>query len=262
MMRSLSIGATGMLAQQLNVETISNNIANMSTTAFKRQRAEFQDLLYQSQRRVGAASSESNTIVPTGIQLGLGVKTAAVYRITEQGNLTTTGNTLDVAMQGKGWFQIEMPSGDTNYTRAGSFQLNADGKIVTADGYTVKGAGTIPKDAIDVTINTNGEVMVKQPSQTTVQKVGQFELATFANDAGLQATGDNLFERTAASGDAVTGTAGKQGFGTTLQGFLETSNVNTVQEITNLITAQRAYEMNSKVIQASDEMLGTLNQLR
>ena len=263
MMRSLSIGATGMLAQQLNVETISNNIANMSTTAFKRQRAEFQDLLYQSQRRVGAASSESNTIVPTGIQLGLGVKTAAVYRITEQGNLVTTGNTLDMAIQGKGYFQIELPGGsETAYTRAGSFQLNADGKIVTADGYTVKGAGTIPKDAIDVTINTNGEVMVKQPSQTTVQKVGQFELATFANDAGLQATGDNLFERTAASGDAVTGTAGKQGFGTTLQGFLETSNVNTVAEVTNLITAQRAYEMNSKVIQASDEMLQSLNQLR
>jgi flagellar basal-body rod protein FlgG len=261
MMRSLSIGATGMLAQQLNVETISNNIANMNTTAFKRQRAEFQDLLYQSQRRVGAASSDSNTIVPTGIQIGLGVKTAAVYRITEQGNLTTTGNTLDVALQGKGWFTIELPSGETAYSRAGSFQLNADGKIVTADGYTVKGAGTIPKDAVDVTINTNGEVMVKQPSQTAVQKVGQFELATFANDAGLQATGDNLFQQTAASGDAVTGTAGKSGFGTTLQGFLETSNVNTVQEITNLITAQRAYEMNSKVIQASDEMLNSLNQL-
>ena len=262
MMRSLSIGATGMLAQQLNVETISNNIANMNTTAYKRQRAEFQDLLYQSQRRVGASSSDANTIVPSGIQTGLGVKTAAVYRITEQGNVTTTGNTLDVAMQGKGWFQIEMPSGETAYTRAGSFQLSAEGKIVTADGYAVKGAGTIPKDAIDVTINTSGEVLVKQPSQTAVSRVGQFELATFANDAGMQANGDNLFSQTAASGDAITGTAGKSGFGTVLQGFLETSNVNTVQEVTNLITAQRAYEMNSKVIQTSDEMLNTLNQLR
>jgi flagellar basal-body rod protein FlgG len=261
-MRSLNVAATGMLAQQLNVETISNNIANMNTTAFKRQRAEFQDLLYQNQRRAGAASSDANTIVPSGIQIGLGVKAVAVYRITEQGNLTTTGNTLDVALQGKGWFQIELPTGETAYTRAGSFQLSAEGKIVTADGYTVRGAGTIPRDATDVTINTSGEVLVKQPSSTQVTRVGQLELATFANEAGLQATGDNLFQSTTASGDPVTGTAGRSGFGTTLQGFLETANVNTVQEVTNLITAQRAYEMNSKVIQTSDEMLSTLNQLR
>ena len=261
-MRSLSIAATGMLAQQLNVETISNNIANMNTTAFKRQRAEFQDLLYQNQRRAGAASSDANTVVPSGIQLGLGVRAAAVYRITEQGNVTTTGNSLDVAMQGKGWFQVELPSGETAYTRAGSFQLSAEGKIVTADGYTVKGGGTIPRDAIDISINTSGEVLVKQPAQSQLQRVGQFELASFANDAGMQAIGDNLFQNTPASGDPVTGTAGRQGFGTTLQGFLETSNVNTVQEVTNLITAQRAYEMNSKVIQASDEMLKTMNQIR
>jgi len=261
-MRSLSIASTGMLAQQLNVETISNNIANMNTTAFKRQRAEFQDLIYQNQRRAGAASSDANTIVPSGIQLGLGVRAAAVYRITEQGNLTTTGNSLDMAVQGKGWFQVEMPSGETAYTRAGSFQLSAEGKIVTADGYTVKGGGTIPKDALDITINTSGEILVKQAGQAQLQRVGQFELASFANDAGLQASGDNLFQNTTASGDPVTGTAGRQGFGTLLQGFLETSNVNTVQEVTNRITAQRAYEMNSKVIKAADEMMSSLNQMR
>lgn len=261
-MRSLSIASTGMLAQQLNVETISNNIANMNTTSFKRQRAEFQDLLYQTQRRAGTASADNGAVVPSGIQIGLGVKAAAVYRITEQGNLTTTGNTLDLAMQGKGFFQIELPSGETGYTRAGSFQLSADGKIVSADGFTVKGGGTIPKDAIDVTINSTGEVLVKKSGQSDPQRVGQFELATFANDAGLQALGGNLFTQTTASGEPVTGTAGKAGIGTVLQGFLETSNVNTVAEVTNLITAQRAYEMNSKVIQASDEMLGTLNQLR
>ena len=257
-MRSLSIAATGMLAQQLNVETISNNIANMNTTAFKRQRAEFQDLLYQNQRRAGAASSDANTVVPSGIQLGLGVRAAAVYRITEQGNVTTTGNSLDVAMQGKGWFQVELPSGEP----ARVYAVSPEGKIVTADGYTVKGGGTIPRDAIDISINTSGEVLVKQPAQSQLQRVGQFELASFANDAGMQAIGDNLFQNTPASGDPVTGTAGRQGFGTTLQGFLETSNVNTVQEVTNLITAQRAYEMNSKVIQASDDMMSSLNQLR
>jgi len=261
-MRSLNIASTGMLAQQLNVETISNNIANMTTTAFKRQRAEFQDLLYQNERRVGATSSDANTIVPSGIQIGLGVKTAAVYRIMEQGNLTTTGNTLDVAMQGKGWFQIELPSGETAYSRAGSFQLSAEGKIVTADGYTVKGGGTIPRDALEVSINTSGEIQVKQPGQTQFARVGQFELATFPNGAGLQALGDNLFQNTPASGDPITGTGGRLGFGTVLQGFLETANVNTVQEVTNLITAQRAYEMNSKVIQATDEMMNVLNQLR
>ncbi len=261
-MRSLSIAATGMLAQQLNVETISNNIANMNTTAFKRQRAEFQDLLYQSQRRVGASSSDNNTVVPAGVQVGLGVKAAAVYRITEQGNLTTTGNVLDVALQGRGYFQVELPSGETGYTRAGSFQLSSEGRIVTADGYAVVGAGTIPSTAIEVQINANGEVLVKKAGESSFSRVGQFQLATFANEAGLNSLGNNLFMNTPASGDAVSGVAGRQGFGTVLQGFLETSNVNTVSEITNLITAQRAYEMNSKVIAASDEMLNTLNQMR
>lgn len=260
-MRSLSIAATGMLAQQLNVEVISNNIANMNTTAFKRQRAEFQDLLYQNQRRVGAQSSDQNTVVPAGVQIGLGVKTTAVYRVSEQGNLTTTGNVLDVALQGRGFFQVELPSGETAYTRAGSFQLSPEGRIVTADGYNITGPQAIPRDATDVTVNQFGQVIVTQPGQNP-QPNGQFTLAKFINDGGLESIGDNLFKRTPASGDPVTGTPGSTGFATTLQGFLETSNVNTVQEVTNLITAQRAYEMNSKVISASDEMLSTLNQLR
>lgn len=261
-MRSLNIAATGMLAQQLNVEVISNNIANMNTTAFKRQRAEFQDLLYQDQRRVGSTSSDTGTIVPAGVQIGVGVKTAAVYRITEQGNLVSTNNTYDVAIQGKGFFKVTLPSGDTAYTRAGSFQLSPTGTIVTADGYQVQPGITIPNDAISVTINANGEVLVKQQSQITPTNVGQFTLATFANEAGLEPIGDNLFLETPASGTATDGTPGKSGVGTILQGFLETANVNVVQEITNLITAQRAYEMNSKVIETSDEMMRSLTQLR
>jgi flagellar basal-body rod protein FlgG len=260
-MRSLSIASTGMLAQQLNVETISNNIANMNTTAFKRQRAEFQDLLYQNQRRVGSNSSDNNTTVPAGVQLGLGVKTTAVYRITEQGNLTTTGNQLDVALQGKGYFQITLPDGTLAYTRAGSFQIDQNGRLVTADGFPVAGVNQIPNNAIDVTINQNGQVFVKTQGQTQLTQAGQFTLVAFQNDAGLAPLGGNNFSQTNASGNPVNGTAGNNGFGTVLQGFLESSNVNTVQEITNLITAQRAYEMNSKVIQASDEMLSTINQL-
>jgi flagellar basal-body rod protein FlgG len=261
-MRSLNIAATGMLAQQLNVEVISNNIANMNTTAFKRQRAEFQDLLYQDQRRVGSTSSDTGTIVPAGVQIGVGVKTAAVYRITEQGNLVSTNNTYDVAIQGKGFFKVTLPSGDTAYARAGSFQLSPTGVIVTTDGYTVQPGLTIPSDAVSVTINANGEVLVKQQSQITPTNVGQFTLATFANEAGLEPIGDNLFLETPASGTATDGTPGKTGVGTILQGFLETANVNVVQEITNLITAQRAYEMNSKVIETSDEMMRSLTQMR
>jgi len=260
-MRSLSIAATGMLAQQLNVEVISNNIANMNTTSFKRQRAEFQDLLYQNQRRVGSNSSDANTTVPAGVQLGLGVKTTAVYRVTEQGNLTTTGNQLDVAMQGKGYFQITLPDSSVAYTRAGSFQIDQNGRIVTADGFPVSGPNQISPNAIDVTINPNGQIFVKLQGQTQLQSAGTFNLVSFVNDAGLAPLGGNNFAATNASGNPVTGTAGNQGFVTILQGFLESSNVNTVQEITNLITAQRAYEMNSKVIQSSDEMLSTINQL-
>ena len=261
-MRSLSIAATGMLAQQLNVEVVSNNIANVNTTGYKRQRAEFQDLLYQNMRRVGSASSDAGTIVPSGIQVGVGVKTASVYRITEQGDLTVTDNTLDLAIQGKGYFQVEMPDGNIGYTRSGSFQLSPDGEIVTADGYPVLPGVAIDPQAVSVTVNASGEVLVKLDGQVEPQIAGQLELATFANEAGLEAIGDNLFNESVASGAATLGTAGSPGFGTVRQGFLETSNVNVVAELTNLITAQRAYEMNSKVIKTSDDMLGTLTQLR
>ncbi len=261
-MRSLSIAATGMLAQQLNVEVISNNIANMNTTGYKRQRAEFQDLLYQTVERVGSTSSDSGTIVPAGVQIGLGVKAAAVYNISEQGSLQSTDNPLDVAISGGGYFQVTLPSGDTAYTRAGSFQLSPTGEIVTVDGYTVAPAITVPINAISVTINKSGQVLVQLPNVVTQSIVGQFQLANFANPAGLDPQGDNLFLETAASGSANTGTPGTIGLGTIEQGFVEQSNVNTVTEITNLITAQRAYEMNSKVIQTSDEMLSTINRLR
>ena len=261
-MRSLSIGATGMLAQQMNVEVISNNIANMNTTGYKRGRTEFHDLLYQDLRRVGSASSDAGTIVPSGVQVGLGVKAAAVYRITEQGNIMITDNTFDIAVNGKGYFQVELPTGDTGYSRAGSFQLSPDGDLVTPDGYLVQPGITIPLDAAGVTINASGEVWVDIQGQVAPTNVGQLELATFANEAGLEAIGDNLFLETAASGAANVASPGTEGFGTILQGALETSNVNVVQEITNLITAQRAYEMNSKVIQASDEMMRSVSQMR
>ena len=261
-MRSLSIAATGMLAQQTNVEVISNNIANMNTTAYTRRQPEFTDLLYQNLRRVGAQSSDTGTIVPTGVQLGLGVKTSAVYRITEQGSVTNTDNTLDMAIQGKGYFRILLPSGETAYTRDGAFQLSPQGNIVTADGYLVQPQITVPPDAVSVTVDTSGQVIVKQDGQTQTSVKGQLTLATFANDAGLEASGGNLYMETPASGQPVTQTPGKPGFGTVLQGYLESSNVNVVSEVTNLIGAQRAYEMNSKVIQASDEMLSTINQMK
>jgi len=261
-MRSLDIAATGMLAQQLNVEVISNNIANMTTTGFKRQRAEFQDLLYQDLRRVGSESSDAGTVVPSGIQLGLGVRPAAVYRIVDQGNLTITENPFDLAISGRGYFTVELPSGETGYTRAGSFQISPDGELVTADGYLIQPGATIPADAVSVTTNANGLVSARLGGTTTEQQVGQIELATFPNEAGLEALGDNLFLETAASGAATVGNPGATGFGTLKQGALETSNVNVVNEITNLIAAQRAYEMNSKVIQASDEMMANTSQLR
>ncbi len=261
-MRSLSTGATGMMAQQLNVEVISNNIANMSTTGFKRQRAEFQDLLYQNMRRPGSTSSDANTIVPSGIQVGVGVRTAGVYRINEQGNLSSTGNTYDLAISGKGFFQITLPSGETAYTRAGSFQINAQGQMVTVDGYQINPAITVPQGALSVNIDATGIVEARIAGQVAAQNLGQIQLATFVNEAGLEATGDNLFLETAASGQATVGNPNAVGFGVLRQGYVETSNVNPVQEITNLITAQRAYEMNSKIITASDEMLQTATRLR
>ena len=261
-MRSLNIGATGMLAQQLNVEVISHNIANMNTTAYTRRRVEFQDLLYQNLRRVGSTSSDTGTIVPAGVQVGLGVKTATVYRITEQGNLTLTENSLDVAINGEGYFQVTLPSGETAYTRSGAFQLSEDGEIVTVDGFTIQPGITVPSDAVDVTINSSGQVEVKLDGTVTPTVAGQLELAVFANEAGLLAIGDNLFLETPASGTATTGNPAATGFGSLQQGFLETSNVNVVEEITNLITAQRAYEMNSKVIETSDQMMATISNIR
>lgn len=261
-MTALSIAATGMLAQQTNVEVIANNIANMNTTAFKRQRAEFQDLLYQDVKQVGAQSSDAGTIVPSGIQLGTGVRVGTVYRVTEQGTLISTGNSLDLAVSGRGFFRIQLPSGIDAFTRAGSFQLGPQGEIVTQEGYIVQPALTVPEDAVQIDINPQGELSVRMSQQTTPQILGRFELVIFANDAGLQATGDNLFLETPASGNPNIGTPDTPGFGTIIQGFLETSNVNAVTEITNLITAQRAYEMNSRVIATADEMLNAANQLR
>ena len=260
-MRSLDIASTGMQAQQTNVEVISNNIANMNTTGYKRQRAEFQDLLYQNLRRVGTTSSDTGTVVPSGAQVGLGVKTAAVYRIDEQGNLQQTSNTLDMAISGNGWFQVTLPSGDTAYTRDGTFALSPNGEIVTADGYVVQPGIIIPTNATSVTINSDGEVLATVAGTVAPTNVGQIQLAVFPNDAGLSASGGNLLMQTIASGSPVTGVPGSTGFGSVMQGFVETSNVNVVTEMSSLITAQRAYEMNSRVISASDDMLSTLTKL-
>lgn len=261
-MRSLSISATGMLAQQTNVDVISNNIANMNTTAFKRQRAEFQDLLYQQVSRAGAASAGTDARTPSGIQIGAGVKTAGVYRIAEQGAMTQTGNRYDIAIDGQGYFTIDLPSGETAYTRAGSFQVSDQGELVTSEGYRVQPGITIPQGVVDVVVSKTGEVQVKLPDSPQLQTVGQLQLATFMNDAGLEAMGSNLFKETAASGQATIANPGEPGFGTLSQGFLEASNVNAVSEITALITAQRAYEMNSRVLKTADEMLSTTSQMR
>ena len=261
-MRALDIAGTGMQAQQTNVEVISNNIANMTTTGFKRRRAEFQDLIYQNLRRVGSNSSDSGSVVPAGAQVGLGVKTAAIYRINEQGNLQQTNNSLDLAVRGNGYFQVTLPSGDTAYTRDGTFSLSPAGEIVTADGLVVNPGITIPSNATSVTINGTGQVQVTIDGQTAPSTLGQIQLASFPNEAGLDAQGDNLFLQTAASGNPVTGAPSSPGFGSVLQGFVESSNTNVVSEITNLITAQRAYEMNSRVITTSDQMLSTLTNLR
>ncbi len=261
-MRSMATAATGMMAQQINVDVISHNIANMTTTGFKRMRAEFQDLLYQSENRVGTHSSDAGTVVPTGLQLGLGVKPQAIYRIAEQGNLATTENALDLAINGQGYFEITMPDGSLAYSRAGSFQLSPDGIIVTAEGYTVNPAITIPQDAQEISINASGEVQVKIQGQIEPQLLGQFQLVRFINPGGLEAKGDNLFVETPASGQPLQGIPSQEGFGSLQQGFLENSNVNPVTEITNLIVAQRAYEMNSKVITASEEILQTTTNVK
>ena len=261
-MRSLSIAGTGMLAQQTNVDVISNNIANMNTTAFKRQRAEFQDLLYQQVERPGASAGGGDSKAPSGIQIGAGVRTAGVYRIGEQGAFTTTDNKYDLAIEGAGYFQVTLPSGETAYTRAGSFQVNDQGEMVTSDGYKLEPGITIPAEAVDVTISRTGVVQVKLDGQAELQDVGQLQLATFVNDAGLEARGGNLLLATSASGQPNVASPGDAGFGSLRQGYLEASNVNPVAEITALITAQRAYEMNSRVVKTVDEMLATSSQLR
>lgn len=259
-MRSLDVAATGMQAQQLYVDVISQNLANVNTTSFKSERPEFQDLLYQNARRVGSNSADSGTIVPTGIQLGLGVKLAAIYRSVIQGTMQPTENPLDLAIQGKGYFQVTQPSGDLAYTRAGGLQLSPDGIIVTADGFELEPAITIPQDATGISINQSGEISVTIQGQIDPQVVGQLQTVNFINEPGLQAIGNNLYLETSASGAPILGTPGQDGFGTILQGFLESSNVNPVSELTALIKAQRVYEMNSKVVSKSDEMLQSLNQ--
>jgi flagellar basal-body rod protein FlgG len=260
-MRALSIAATGMLAQQTNVEVIANNLANMNTTAYKMQRAEFQDLLYQNIERPGAASADTGAVLPAGIQIGVGVRTAATYRVTSQGNLSATGNPYDLAINGSGYFHVQMPDGTDAYTRAGAFALSPEGQIVTDKGYVVAPGIAVPNDATSVTINPQGQVQAQIAGQNAPSTLGQLELARFPNEGGLQANGDNLDTETPAAGAVLTGLPGSVGYGTLQQGFLETSNVNAVQEITDLITAQRAYEMNSKVVSAADEMLQVTSKM-
>ena len=260
-MRALDTAATGMAAQDLKVQVIAGNIANMGTTGFKSQRAEFQDLIYEHVQRIGAQASDQGNILPVGIEIGSGVKTVGTPRLMTQGTLTQTGNTLDVAIQGSGWFKILMPDGTYSYTRDGSFQMDAQGRIVTAEGNIVQPTITIPPNSTGLTINQQGQVSVTLPNSTTSSVLGQFTITTFTNDAGLQANGDNLFSSTPASGTPQDGLAATNGAGTLLQGSLEQSNVEAVSEISNLIAAQRAYEMNSKVITAADEMLQTTSQL-
>jgi flagellar basal-body rod protein FlgG len=261
-MRALNIAATGMMAQQLYVETISNNIANMTTTGYKRRRPEFQDLLYQNQRRIGAQTSDVGTMVPAGVQLGLGVKPAAVYRVHEQGDLQNTENRLDLAIQGQGFFVIEMPDGQNGYTRSGQFQISPDGLLVNADGYPLAPAIEIPEDAVEVSINQSGVVEVKFKGEVDTVEVGRIDLATFVNPVGLEAIGNNMLLETTASGPATIAAPGTENAGPVLQAFLESSNVDPVTEMTMLITAQRAYDLNSKVIKAGDEMMATVTQLR
>jgi flagellar basal-body rod protein FlgG len=261
-MRALRIAATGMAAQQMNVEVISNNISNMNTVGFKKQRAEFQDLLYQNVERMGVQSSSTGTVVPTGVQIGSGVKTGSVYRITQQGALTQTGNKFDLAINGKGFFSVLMPSGETAYTRAGNFSVSQQGQLVTADGYVVQPALTIPQNATDVTVSADGQVSAIIPGQAAAQLVGQLQLANFYNEAGMEAIGDNLLLESGASGPAQLGAPGANGFGQLQQGYTEASNVDAVSEVTALIVAQRAYEMNSKVVTAADQMLSTSSQMK
>ena len=261
MIRSLWIAKTGLDAQQTNIDVISNNLANVSTNGFKRTRAVFEDLLYQTMRQPGAQSSQQ-TQLPSGFQLGTGVRPVAAERIHTQGKLQQTGNSLDVAINGRGFFQILMPDGSTAYTRDGSFQMDNQGQVVTSSGYQVQPALTIPADALSVTIAKDGTVSVTQPGnppQTT--QIGNIQLVNFVNPAGLQSMGENLYVETASSGAPQPNTPGTNGLGVLNQGYVETSNVNVAEELVNMIQAQRAYELNSKAITVSDQMLQRLTQL-
>ena len=259
-MRALSIAATGMAAQQLNVEVIANNIANINTTGYKRTRAEFTDLLYQMERVHGVPAQTGEDVVPEGAQLGLGTRLSAIRLLNIQGPLANTGNKLDLALNGPGWFQISGPNGETLYTRAGAFNTNATGQVVTADGYAVEPAISLPAGTTDIHINQTGQVFAHLEGEADRVAVGQITLANFPNAAGLNALGGNLFQATEASGAAATGLPGDISFGTVAQGYLESSNVDPIKEITDLIAAQRAYEMNSKVIQAADDMAGVVSK--
>ncbi|MBV8034965.1 flagellar basal-body rod protein FlgG [Roseateles sp.] len=260
MMRSLWIAKTGMEAQQTQLDNISNNLANVATNGYKRSHAVFEDLIYQNMRQSGANSTEQTTL-PTGLQVGLGVRPVATARIYTQGNLQQTSNNLDLAIKGDGFFQIQMPDGTTAYTRDGSFQLNANGQMVTSNGYTLLPGITIPPNAQSLTIGNDGTVSVTLPGQPTPQSVGQLQLATFVNPAGLDPKGQNLFTETAASGTPNTGAPSNNGIGAVQQGFVETSNVNVVEELVQMIQTQRAYELNSKAVQTSDQMLQKLAQI-
>jgi flagellar basal-body rod protein FlgG len=261
-MQTLSIAATGMSAQERNLEVIANNIANINTTGFKRSRAEFTDLMYQSERLMGVSNRGRDATVPEGAQLGLGVRTAAIRSLNIQGSLTNTGNSLDLAINGRGWFQVTTPDGATVYTRDGAFNTNATGQLVTTDGYSVSPAILIPINTTNITVSQTGLVTATVPGQVQPQTLGQLTIANFVNEAGLQQLGSNLAQQTAASGQPTVSVPGDTSFGTIQQGYLESSNVDPVTEITNLIAAQRAYEMNSKVIQAADQMSGTITNLR
>jgi len=254
-MRALSTASSGMMAMELNVQVIANNLANMTTTGFKSQRAEFQDLLYEHVQRVGAQASDQGNILPVGIELGSGVKTVGTPRLMTQGTLAATGSTLDVAIRGDGFFKIQLPDGTYAYTRDGSFQMDATGRIVTAQGNVVQPTITIPQNSSGLTINAQGQVSVIPQGSTTPQTLGQFTLTRFINQAGLLSLGDNLYQETPASGTPLDGLPSTDGAGDLQQGNLEQSNVDSVTEITNLIAAQRAYEMNGKVITAADQML-------
>ena len=260
MFNALWIAKTGMEAQQMQLDVISNNLANSSTNGFKRAHAVFEDLMYQNLRQAGSATSEQSQL-PTGLQVGLGVRTVATSRTFTQGSLQQSGNGLDVAIQGNGFFQITMPDGTINYTRDGAFQVNAQGQIVTSNGLPVANGITVPANATNVSISSDGNVTATIPGQVAPQPIGTIATASFINPAGLDPRGQNLFAETAASGQPNTGAPGTNGLGQLMQGFLETSNVNVVQELVTMIQTQRAYEMNSKAIQTSDQMLQKLGQL-